>query len=86
MIFAKVFALPFIASSASGHMLMSYPPALRYKNNPYSGNSIDYSLTNPFPSSGSDFHCSGSLNLLGTVAATPVASWTAGKTYNMTIG
>jgi len=85
MIFAKIFALAFIASSALGHMLMSYPPALRYKDNHYSGDSIDDSLTNPLSSFGSDFPCRGNLNLLGTVAATSVASRTAGKTYNVTI-
>ncbi|KAH8772496.1 putative endoglucanase [Diaporthe sp. PMI_573] len=67
------------------HMLLSYPPALRYKGNPYSGNDVDYSLTNPLNEDGSDYPCKGSLRLLGTPEGTPVANWIAGQTYNMTL-
>ncbi|KAI7780972.1 extracellular protein [Diaporthe eres] len=66
-------------------MLLAYPPALRYKGNPYSGNDIDYSLTNPLNEDGSDYPCKGSLKLLGTSEATPVANWIAGQTYNLTL-
>lgn len=69
----------------SSHMLLAYPPALRYKDNPYSGNNIDYDLTDPLASDGSDYPCKGSLNLQGTPEGTPVADWIAGQTYNMTI-
>lgn len=66
-------------------MLLAYPPALRYKGNPYSGNDVDYSLTNPLSEDGSDYPCKGSLKLLGTSEATPVANWIAGQTYNLTL-
>ncbi|ROV93582.1 hypothetical protein VMCG_08076 [Cytospora schulzeri] len=69
----------------SSHMLLAYPPALRYKGNPYSGNDIDYDLTDPLDSDGSNYPCKGSLGLLGTYEATPVANWTAGQIYNMTL-
>ena len=85
MLSLQTLVLFLIIASVYGHMQMSYPPALRYKGNPYSGDDVDYSLTNPLSSSGSDFPCHGSLDLLGTSKATPVASWTAGETYNMTI-
>ncbi|KAM0322959.1 hypothetical protein ACHAQA_009058 [Verticillium albo-atrum] len=71
--------------TVSAHMEMSWPPPLRSKNNPFAGSDIDYSYTAPLSASGSDFPCKGTLNLLGTKAATPVASWQAGQTYNLTI-
>lgn len=87
MMFA-VRRLPSIACLLGGafsHMLLAYPPALRYKGNPYSGNDIDYSLTDPLNEDGSDYPCKGSLKLLGTSEATPVANWIAGQTYNLTL-
>lgn len=66
-------------------MLLAYPPALRYKENPYTGNDVDYDLTDPLAPDGSNFPCKGSLDLLGTYKATPVADWTAGQTYNLTL-
>ncbi|KAK2033382.1 extracellular protein [Colletotrichum zoysiae] len=80
-----VSALVLLASQATAHMAITYPPPLRSKENPYSGNDIDYSITSPLSASGSDFPCKGTLNLLGTPEAAPVATWQAGQTYNMTI-
>ena len=74
-----------LLEGALSHMLLSYPPALRFKGNPYSGNDVDYSLTNPLNEDGSDYPCKGSLKLLGTSEATPVANWIAGQTYNLTL-
>ncbi|KKA27470.1 hypothetical protein TD95_001983 [Thielaviopsis punctulata] len=73
------------ASTVSAHMAMTYPPPLRSKENPFSGSDIDYSITSPLSASGSDFPCKGTLNLLGTKAASSVATWSAGSTHNMTI-
>ncbi|KAL1843511.1 hypothetical protein VTK73DRAFT_2832 [Phialemonium thermophilum] len=72
--------------SVAAHMLMSYPPSLRYVHNPHTdpGNA-DSSLTSPLSPSGSDFPCHGSLHLLGTAEGAPVASWAAGASYNFTI-
>ncbi|EFQ32945.1 extracellular protein [Colletotrichum graminicola] len=80
-----VSALALLASQAAAHMAITYPPPLRSKENPYSGYDIDYSITSPLSASGSDFPCKGDLKLLGTPEATPVATWQAGQTYNMTI-
>ncbi|KAK3328163.1 hypothetical protein B0T19DRAFT_400950 [Cercophora scortea] len=81
-------ALPILSTSiplTAAHMLLSSPPALRYKDNPYAGSNTDYSLTSPLHPDGSDFPCKGSLTLLGTPQAQSVASWTAGQSYSMTI-
>ncbi|KAK2016567.1 extracellular protein [Colletotrichum eremochloae] len=80
-----VSALGLLASQAAAHMAMTYPPPLRSKENPNSGDDIDYSITSPLSASGSDFPCKGTLNLLGTPKAASVATWQAGQTYNMTI-
>lgn len=79
------FSITYLLGGALSHMLLAYPPALRYKGNPYAGNDVDYSLTNPLKDDGSDYPCKGSLKLLGTSEATPVANWTAGQTYNLTL-
>ncbi|TDZ34661.1 hypothetical protein C8035_v002658 [Colletotrichum spinosum] len=70
---------------ASAHMAMTYPPPLRSKLNPFNGGDIDYSITSPMSASGSDFPCKGTLNLLGTSKASPVATWQAGQSYSMSI-
>jgi hypothetical protein len=72
------------SAAVSGHMILSSPPALRYKDNPYAGQNIDYDLNSPITSL-AEIPCKGSLSLLGTSQATPVATWTAGQTYQMTI-
>lgn len=73
------------AALVSAHMEMSDPPPLRSKHNPFAGQDIDYSMTSPLSASGSDFPCKGSLSLLGTDAASPVASWEAGQSYSLSI-
>jgi len=70
--------------SAQAHMFLSYPPALKSKTNPFSANP-DYSMTTPLASDGRNYPCKGYHALLGTAEGKPVASWTAGQTYNMTI-
>ncbi|KAG7289247.1 hypothetical protein NEMBOFW57_005612 [Staphylotrichum longicolle] len=47
--------------------------------------STDYALTSPLRPDGSDYPCKGALALLGTPAAAPVATWTAGAAYNFTV-
>ncbi|KAK0727664.1 extracellular protein, partial [Lasiosphaeria miniovina] len=74
-----------LASVASAHMEMSYPPPLKSKFNPSSGSNVDYSMTSPLHADGSDYPCKGYLSLLGTPTGAPVASWTAGESHNMTI-
>ncbi|KAF9878528.1 hypothetical protein CkaCkLH20_04020 [Colletotrichum karsti] len=77
-------AVALLASQTSAHMAMTYPAPLRSKENPFSTD-IDYSITSPMNKDGSDYPCKGTLNLLGTAQAKPVATWQAGQQYNMTI-
>src|SRR5438876_1719986 len=75
-----------IVANATAHMTLAYPPPLRSPDNPFSSPStIDHDLNAPLHKDGSDYPCKGSLSLLGTEPATPVVSWVAGKSYNMTI-
>jgi hypothetical protein len=68
-------------------MLLSYPPAFRYEGNPnVPTGSIDYSLTSPLNADGSNFPCKGYQSDLGSAAGASVATWSAGGTYNFTIG
>ncbi|KAK7413753.1 hypothetical protein QQX98_007396 [Neonectria punicea] len=68
-----------------GHMQLSNPPPLRSKFNPYMGTDIDYSMTNPLRSDGSDFPCKGYQTLLTTVEGTPVTTLEGGGTYSMIV-
>jgi len=70
---------------ASAHMEMTNPPPLRSKHNPNSGDDIDFSYTAPLSASGSDYPCKGTLKLLGTDKAKPVANYTPGQQASITI-
>jgi uncharacterized membrane protein YgcG len=75
-----------LAGPATAHMEMTYPPPFKSKSNPHANpNQVDYSMTSPLKTDGSDFPCKGYLSLLNTPDGKPVASWTAGQTYNFTI-
>ncbi|RKU40161.1 hypothetical protein DL546_002229 [Coniochaeta pulveracea] len=81
----KLLAL-FLTSSTlvSSHCWLSNPPSLRFKGNPNTGSDVDYDIASPLGSL-SDLPCKGYLRLLGTPEANPVATWTPGQTYKMTI-
>jgi hypothetical protein len=71
------------ASQALGHMEMSWPYPLHSKYNPANSYTIiDYSMTSPLLKDGSNFPCKGYQNDRPFV---PVATYSAGSTYNMTI-
>ncbi|KAJ6442527.1 extracellular protein [Purpureocillium lavendulum] len=70
---------------ASAHMELKNPPAFRSSYNPYNGGDIDYDIRSPLESGGSDFPCKGAHKLLGTSKGKPVATWSPGGTYSMTI-
>lgn len=74
-----------MAVCAVAHMEMKNPPPFRSSYNPYTGNDIDYDMTSPLSSDGSDFPCKGYTKLLGTPKGKPVATWSPGGTYSMTI-
>lgn len=66
-------------------MQLSNPPPLRSKFNPYTGADIDYSMTNPLRSDGSDFPCKGYQQLLTTAEGTPVVTLEGGNSYSMVV-
>ncbi|KHN96611.1 uncharacterized protein MAM_05554 [Metarhizium album ARSEF 1941] len=72
------------ASFAAGHMQMKSPPSLRSSFNKFTTD-VDYDMTSPLSSSGSNFPCRNSLELLGTAQGKPVEEWTAGQKQQMTI-
>lgn len=74
-----------LAALAQGHMEMKSPAPFRSRYNPNSAGDIDYSMTNPLSSSGSDFPCKGYHNMLGTAKGAPTATWTAGQTTQFTV-
>ena len=72
-----------LAVRSSGHMLVSYPPALRWEGNPnVPTTEIDYDLTSPL---NSNFPCKGYQNDLGSDLGAAVATWEASGSYNFTL-
>ncbi|KAL2752585.1 hypothetical protein ACRALDRAFT_1072488 [Sodiomyces alcalophilus JCM 7366] len=69
---------------AGAHMEMSWPPPFRSRYNPFTTD-IDYSMTNPLSSSGSDFPCKGYHELLDTAQGGSVVEWDAGQPYNFSV-
>jgi hypothetical protein len=86
-------ALVVFTQSSMAHMIMSWPPSLKYSGNPFANaasiagdsTAIDYSLTSPLSATGSDYPCKGYQSLLGTTQGSSVVTWQAGQTYNFTI-
>lgn len=72
-----------LAGTAFGHMAMSDPPALRYKDNPNAKGDVDTEAINPITLS--DFPCHGDADLVGTDAGKAVADYKAGESYSVTI-
>ncbi|KAH7323146.1 hypothetical protein B0I35DRAFT_477032 [Stachybotrys elegans] len=73
-----------LAALAQAHMEMVYPPPFRSRYNSFTTD-IDYSMTNPLSSSGSDFPCKGYHNLLNTPQGRSVATWTPGQRITWTL-
>ncbi|CAD6441607.1 82ef1843-6d2d-4030-a51c-dc3cc06517a2-CDS [Sclerotinia trifoliorum] len=73
------------ASTINAHLSLTYPPPFRSALNPNAVQSqIDYSITAPLASSGSNFPCK--YNDMGTPGGKSVATWAAGATANWTVG
>ncbi|KAK3315403.1 hypothetical protein B0H66DRAFT_628488 [Apodospora peruviana] len=70
---------------AAAHMQMDFPAPFRSKVNPFVGQNIDYSMTAPLSSDGSNYPCKGYHSDLGTDAGKPTATFAPGGTYNATI-
>ncbi|TWU72658.1 hypothetical protein ED733_002171 [Metarhizium rileyi] len=77
-------SLVLLAGLTAAHMEMSSPPPFRSKYNPYTTD-VDYSMTSPLSSSGSNYPCKGYHTLLGTHQGQSVANWTAGNDYSISI-
>ncbi|KHN95580.1 endoglucanase [Metarhizium album ARSEF 1941] len=74
-----------MAAVSVAHMEMRDPPPFRSPYNPYTGGDIDYDMPSPLNSNGGDFPCKGYARYLGTPEGRPVATWSPGGTYSMTI-
>lgn len=72
-----------LAGNALGHMAMSDPPGLRYKDNPNAKGDVDTEATSPITLS--DFPCHGDVDLLGSDAGKSVADYKAGESYSVTV-
>nr|OQO15673.1 hypothetical protein B0A51_16803 [Rachicladosporium sp. CCFEE 5018] len=78
-LYAIFLALP----PALCHMQLSWPYPLHSKYNPSTPEAlIDYSMTSPLDASGSNFPCK---NYHLTAGYTPVATYTAGSRYNISL-
>lgn len=83
--FSTCAAIAGMATIAHAHMEMKDPPPFRSKFNKNAGSNIDYSMTSPLEASGSNYPCKGYHKDFGTPAGKPVAEWTPGQSYKMSI-
>lgn len=75
-----------LTGTASAHMMLSYPPPLNSKYNPFADSGkIDYSYTAPLAADGSDYPCKGYQSDLGTSAGQSTASFAIGGQGNITV-
>lgn len=77
-------ALVSLLATSSAHMEVTNPAPFRSRYNPYTTD-IDYSMTNPLSSSGSDFPCKGYHKLLDTAQGRSVTTWTRGSRQTMSL-
>ncbi|KAF4581952.1 extracellular protein [Ophiocordyceps camponoti-floridani] len=77
-------ALVGFVSLSQAHMEMMRPAPLRSGYNPFTQDR-DWDMRSPLESSGQDYPCKGSLDLLGTPQGQVVEEWTAGTEHNVTI-
>ncbi|QPH05754.1 hypothetical protein C2857_003742 [Epichloe festucae Fl1] len=81
---STVLAVLFLTCLTKAHMQMSDPPPLLSKFNKYTTNQ-DYDMTSPLHADGSNYPCKGHHQVIGTSQGQPVAQWTPGHSYSMTI-
>ncbi|TWU71682.1 hypothetical protein ED733_001900 [Metarhizium rileyi] len=73
------------ASLTAAHMEMTWPPPFRSSRNPHR-TKVDYDMTSPLQSGGSNFPCKGYHSLYNTDEGRSVVEWEAGQVYNFTVG
>ncbi|KAK3175515.1 hypothetical protein K4F52_010206 [Lecanicillium sp. MT-2017a] len=66
-------------------MEMIEPAPLRSRHNEFANSDIDYDMTSPLDSNGSNFPCKGALDLINTERGGSVAQYVAGQEYKITI-
>jgi hypothetical protein len=83
----KILALLTLASVASAHMHLYFPPTLRGDNNPYTHEDADPLLNYPYGCCGKEAPgpCKGHLDLLDTDEGKPVTAWAAGQKANFSL-
>ncbi|KAM3458059.1 hypothetical protein MY3296_000709 [Beauveria thailandica] len=83
-IVASLAAVLGMAAFAQAHMAMTNPPPMRSPKNKHTTN-IDYDMTSPLNSDGSNFPCRGTLGLVGTPQGAAVDDWDAGSSQTLSI-
>ncbi|KAM3558045.1 hypothetical protein ARSEF4850_004786, partial [Beauveria asiatica] len=83
-IVASLAAVLGMAAFAQAHMALIHPPPMRSPKNKHTTN-IDYDMTSPLNSDGSNFPCRGTLNLVGTPQGAAVDDWDAGSSQTLSI-
>jgi hypothetical protein len=85
--FTKALSVLALASIASAHMHMHYPPTLKGDNNPNTQGDADPLLNYPYGCCGKEAPgpCKGHLDLLDTDEGKPVVTWEAGQKANFTL-
>lgn len=78
-------AIALFGSLTSAHMAMSDPPPIKHASNPFSDGQVDFDYVSPLSADGSNFPCKGYHSLLDSPQGQPVAKWTAGQSYSLTI-
>ncbi|KHN95853.1 RNA polymerase Rpb1 repeat domain protein [Metarhizium album ARSEF 1941] len=73
------------ASLGSAHMQMSDPPPFKSSHNKFA-TTKDTDMSSPLAANGANFPCKGYHKAVGTPEGQPVATWTPGQSYKMTIG
>lgn len=80
----SLFALVGLLGLVSAHMEMINPPPFRSKDNPYTTD-VDFDMTNPLKTDGSNFPCKGYHSLFDTPQGASVATWQPGEVHTLTL-
>ncbi|KAM3507186.1 hypothetical protein MY10362_001920 [Beauveria mimosiformis] len=81
---ASLAAVLGMAAFAQAHMALTRPFPLGSPKNKHTTD-IDYDMTSPLKSDGSNFPCRGKLNLVGTPQGAAVDEWVAGSSQTLSI-
>ncbi|TQS35779.1 hypothetical protein Golomagni_03790 [Golovinomyces magnicellulatus] len=85
---SSIYVLAVTVAIVQAHMELSYPAPFRSRfNSKAPAGIVDYSMTSPLKTDGSDFPCKGYHKDMQdkTGAGAPVATWSAGSEYSFTV-